>query len=205
MNKNNWPGNSIFFLKFISNRKCEVITLMFEAVKERRTCRQYDSTKKVSREELEKIVEAGRNAPTGVDFQSFDFYVCTNKEILDKVSNSTYDSISEDFKNKLGNPGPGLVFYGSNAVIFLVKARPLRDDCVNYDSGIVLDAMALTAHTLGLQTTTVGFVAMANGEKIQEILGLPLPISPLCLAVGHAPEDWKPSPKEIRSKINWIE
>jgi len=178
---------------------------MFEAVQQRRTCRQYNNSKKISREDLEKIVEAGRRAPTGCNYQSLDFFVVDKQEILDQVAEAVYSNLPQGFKDFMGNPGPVCIFYGAPAAVFLVASRPLREDCAEYDMGIVTDSMLLAAHSLGIQSTTVGCARMGNGKAIQQLLGLPDDKAPMAVALGYAAPEWQPGNKEIASKIHWVE
>lgn len=47
--------------------------------------KKYDSTKKVSQEDLDKIVEAARLAPTSSGMQQFRVFVISNQELKDKL------------------------------------------------------------------------------------------------------------------------
>ena len=47
--------------------------------------KQFDTTRKVSDEDLEKILEAIRMTPTSFGLQPYHFYVITNQEIKDKI------------------------------------------------------------------------------------------------------------------------
>lgn len=47
--------------------------------------KQFDTTKKVSDADLEKILEAIRMTPTSFGLQPYHFYVVTNQEIKDKI------------------------------------------------------------------------------------------------------------------------
>ena len=47
--------------------------------------KKFDTTKKVSAEDIEKILEAIRMTPTSFGLQPYHFYVVTNQEIKDKI------------------------------------------------------------------------------------------------------------------------
>ena len=55
-----------------------------EAIQKRRTIRKY-SGEPVAREDLEKIVDAGRLAATGNNRQPWDFVVVTDREMIDRL------------------------------------------------------------------------------------------------------------------------
>lgn len=59
-----------------------------EVVKNRYSCKKYD-TKKVVREKLEAILEAGRLAPTAKNLQEQHIYVVESEEVLAKIDKVT--------------------------------------------------------------------------------------------------------------------
>ena len=55
-----------------------------EAIRKRRSVRKYTGDP-IPREDLEKIVDAGRLAATGNNKQPWDFIVVTEREMIDKL------------------------------------------------------------------------------------------------------------------------
>jgi len=55
-----------------------------EAIRKRRSVRKYTG-EPIPREDLEKIVDAGRLAATGSNKQPWDFIVITNRETINKL------------------------------------------------------------------------------------------------------------------------
>ena len=63
---------------------------VIENIKTRRSVRDYLNTP-LSEETIEKIIDAGRYAPTGLNLQPWRFVVVQNKEMLKKLLwNSSY-------------------------------------------------------------------------------------------------------------------
>lgn len=60
-----------------------------ELTKRRYSCKKYDLQKTVSREKLERILEAGRAAPTAKNLQEHHVYVLESKDSLEKVDSVT--------------------------------------------------------------------------------------------------------------------
>ena len=56
-----------------------------EALEKRRTIKNYDSDKKIPKEQLDKILSAELLSTTVCDYQGEDFIVVINKEILVKL------------------------------------------------------------------------------------------------------------------------
>lgn len=57
---------------------------LFQAIKQRHSVREY-SEKEIGREDLEKMVEAARLAPTARGEEPWEFIVVTEKEKLEKI------------------------------------------------------------------------------------------------------------------------
>lgn len=56
-----------------------------QLLQQRYTCKHYDLAKKVSREEINKILEAARLTPSAVNLQPWRFLVIDNEEIKQKL------------------------------------------------------------------------------------------------------------------------
>lgn len=176
---------------------------MISAIESRRSCRSFDSSKPIPREILEKIADMAINSPTGVDAQSNDLYVVTNKDVNNKISQKALSSLPENYKSmgsRISN-----IFYGAPAVIYIVNARKERDDCAKYDLGIIFQNICVAAKYYGLDSIVIGFAQFCPPKDAKEILGLSEEKSLIGVALGYANKDWKPSEKELKSKIQWIE
>ncbi|CAM3741923.1 nitroreductase family protein [Mucilaginibacter galii] len=62
---------------------------LIEDLKWRYATKKYDSTKKVNQEDIDKIVEAARLAPTSSGLQQFRVLVVSNQEIKEKLAPSS--------------------------------------------------------------------------------------------------------------------
>ncbi|EAY04224.1 nitroreductase family protein [Trichomonas vaginalis G3] len=171
---------------------------MFDAIKERRAVRSYITEEKIPKDVLENIIKAAQNAPTGCDFQSYDFIVDTNREHLTKIAHAVYNSFP-GIDKFLKNPD---IFYGAPCVIFIVPARPFREDCCVYDMGIIGQSICLEAKVQGYASVQIGFVHGTKPEVLKPFLDLPRDLSPLAVAIGKPSPDFTPAPKEITSKIH---
>ena len=177
---------------------------LVEAVETRHSCRKFQQ-KQIPKEILEKLVAIAQNSPTGCDYQSYDFIVVTNPEVLDQVSEKVFASIPEPFKQSKPNANKSMVFYGAPAVIFICPARPFEKNCYLYDLGIVANSICIGAKTEGISSTVIGFVQRCPGSELKPILGLPTDQSPIGIALGYPAEDWEAKPREYKSKITYIE
>jgi len=135
----------------------------------------------VEQEKIDKILEAGRIAPTAVNSQPQMVYVAR----------------SEDAIAKLNEVSPCI--YGAPQCIILcyneetVCKRGEFDNYGQIDGTIVLTHMMMEATELGLGTCIVGYF---DETKLVETFNLPSNMHPvLLMPFGYAAEDSTPSPK----------
>ena len=71
-----------------------------QAILTRRSCRKF-STKEVPKEFIEKLILAGRSAPTGLNRQKLKFYVILNDiKRIKSISEKVYANLTKDGKKK---------------------------------------------------------------------------------------------------------
>ena len=103
----------------------------------RRSVRQFRADA-VPKEIIEKIVEAGTYAPTGMNWQSPVIIAVTNKELRDRISAWNAKVIGND-----SDP-----FYGAPAVLIVLadKSKPTY----LYDGSLVMGNLMNAAHAYGI-------------------------------------------------------
>jgi len=130
----------------------------WDAIRARRNVRQY-TDQPIAREHLERILEAGRRAPSAGNSQPWDFVVVTGREQLTELA-------------KVWERG-GRHIAGSAATIALVAREPedeRRRDLLNYDLGQATANMMLAAADLGIGS---GHSAVSDQQQAQKVLGFP--------------------------------
>ena len=110
---------------------------LLDMIKTRRSIRKYKSDM-VPKEIIDKIVEAGTYAATGMGQQSPIILAVTNKEVRDKLSKWNADIMGTDT-----DP-----FYGA-PVVLVVLADKKRPTAV-YDGSLVMGNLMLAAHNEGV-------------------------------------------------------
>lgn len=134
-----------------------------EAIKSRRSIRKYKSDP-VPKELLDKIIEAGLYAPSGMGQQATIIISVTNKEIRNKLSKLNAKIMGSD-----SDP-----FYGAPAVL-IVLADKARPTCV-YDGSLVMQNLMLAAHELGLGSCWIHRAKeefeLPEGKEILQSLGI---------------------------------
>ena len=112
---------------------------VLETIKSRRSIRKYKSDM-IPQDRLEKIIEAGTYAATGMGKQSPIIIAVTNKELRDKLSamNAKIMGVEID------------PFYGAPTVL-IVLADPERGTYVE-DGSLVMGNLMLAAHAVGVDS-----------------------------------------------------
>jgi len=130
----------------------------WDAIRARRNVRQYTG-QPIAREDLERICEAGRRAPSAGNGQPWDFVVVTDRAQLTELA-------------KVWERG-GRHIAQSSATIALVAREPEDErqrGLMLYDFGQVTAYMMLAAADLGIGS---GHSAVADQQQAQRVLGFP--------------------------------
>jgi nitroreductase len=129
----------------------------WDAIRARRNVRAF-TDQPVAADDLDRILEAGRRAPSASNWQPWDFVVVTDRPQLQRLAGVWR--------------GAGHVA-GAAAAIAIVS--PMPDDArhsnlLQYDVGQATMAMAIAAADLGVGT---GHAAAEDQPLAREVLGLP--------------------------------
>lgn len=130
---------------------------LLRAIKGRRTVRDF-SFDPVSEQDLEKILEAGRWAPSGKNTQPWGFILVKSKEKRAELAALSRQS-------DLIKSAPVCI------AVLLDKERGYDRDKDMQGIGACVENMALTAHALGLGACWIGGISGAReeAEKVLEV------------------------------------
>lgn len=142
-------------------------------LKERRSIRSF-SSKEISREILEEIIEAGTYAPSGMGAQSAKMVVVTKKEIIHKLSVLNAKVMGAVDKDP---------FYGATVVV-IVFADSNRRTYIE-DGSLVMGNLMNAAHALGVDSCWIHRAReVFEGEEGKE-LKLAWGIDENYIGIGH--------------------
>ena len=130
----------------------------WDAIRARRNVRQY-TDQPIPPNHLERILEAGRRAPSSRNWQPWNFVVVTDRQQLVELAKAW--------------PTGGQHIARSAATIALVAEQPedeMHRDWVQYDFGQATANMMITAADLGIGS---GHSAVADQAQAQRVLGFP--------------------------------
>jgi nitroreductase/NAD-dependent dihydropyrimidine dehydrogenase PreA subunit len=200
---------------------------LYYSLRARRSCRVY-ATKEVPRELLERLIDIARFAPTGRNWQDFEFLVIGDKSKVEKLSQklaihygnlakeleASGESIPYYLKKAMYSfrknyefflQGKDRIFRGAPVVI-LVHARADNPESVDNCLYAVFH-MLMMAEALGLGTCINGFLIRA-AERDPEILeGLGIPEGHKiqgCITVGFPKSKFHRFPPRRPPKVRWM-
>jgi nitroreductase len=129
----------------------------WDAIRSRRNVRAYTDTP-IARNDLERVLEAGRRAPSSMNWQPWHFVVVTDRDQLVELA-----KVWQGAKHVAQ----------SAATIALVAAEPedtRHRDWLQYDFGQATANMMLTATDLGIGS---GHSAVVDQQQARQVLGFP--------------------------------
>ncbi len=160
---------------------------ILETIRSRRSIRKFENVE-VPEELLEKILDAGRWAPSGLNNQPWRFAVITDSSLREMFSQLTHYS---------------RIISGSQILIAV-----FLDAAVSYDRtkdvqaiGACIQNMLLEAHSLGLGAVWLGEI-LKSREHISKILGLGKELELMAvIALGYPNEIPKDSRRKELNKL----
>ncbi len=134
-----------------------------QAIKARRSCRNFKADM-VPKELIDKVLEAGTWAATGMGRQSPIIIAVTNKELRDKLS-----KMNADIMGSKADP-----FYGAPVVLIVLADKNVPTHV--YDGSLVMGNLMLAAEDLGLASCWIHRAKeefeSAEGKELLKSLGI---------------------------------
>ncbi len=152
-----------------------------EAVARRKSTRDFDPNKPVTDDEIEKILEAGCQAPiAGKPGVSLHLTVCKDRSVIDEINQMLEKAMGRkmDFS------------YGAPVVIF-VSAAPeqMSPGIEKYNTACVIENMLIAATDCGLENIYLwGAVQqLSKNKELCDKMGIPEGFTPISAAgIGHS-------------------
>ena len=152
-----------------------------ELVKQSRSYRGYDESRKVTRDELESFVDCARLAPSTANIQPLKYYVACEEEIVTSIQSFTrWAGALQELD---------LPYKGTYPTAFIVICQDIligkNLSQFQKDVGIVAQTMLLAAAEMGLGGCMIGNF---SAEKVKEALQLEehiIPVLVVAFGKGH--------------------
>jgi nitroreductase len=168
---------------------------IFEAIINRRTVRTF-TRKKIPKSDLEKMVDAGRFAPSATNRQIRDFIVITREEILNDILHHFHAGRGyktyEDGK-----------FDGTSAIIAVVMGE--ANEFWKEDGSAAAENILLSARALGYGSCWIEGQIRPHEEHFKELLDIPEGKRILLVVALGEPVKWSPSPpkRPLSEVLHW--
>lgn len=166
----------------------------FETVISNRTATRKFKEEKIELEKINKILEAGRLAPTAKNLQPQKIYVANSNESLEKI-----DKVSP-------------CRYGAPTVLIVCSDKNVawtKEDYSTYE----MDACIVATHMM-LEATNIGidniWIEMFDKQELKKQFNLKDGIEPICLIpIGYKADDYKGNPlhhqrKALKDTVEFI-
>jgi nitroreductase len=128
----------------------------WDAIISRRNVREF-ADGPLSEEDLERILEAGRRAPSSRNWQPWDFIVVTDRRQLQELST-------------VWRGGGHIAHSAATVVIVLPQSGDQPPDRAAFDTGQAAMQMMLAAADLGIGS---GHSAVGDQDRARDLLGFP--------------------------------
>ena len=164
-----------------------------ELAQARQSDRSFQPGRKIDREVLERIIEAGRIAPSACNGQPWHFTVVTSDELLPQVARAT----SSLGMNKFVKDASALVLitHESTNITSRLGCGIKDKDFPMMDLGIASAYITLAAEDEGIGSCILGWF---DEKKIKQLTGIPEKKRlMLIVALGYAA---KPKRKKVRKE-----
>lgn len=173
---------------------------VLEVMKTRSSARAY-TDEALTEAELDSVLEAGLQAPTGMNRQEIRFSVV-------RGDNPVLAELDEEKRRLRGQEKQQHNFYYEAPVLIFLSAED-NFKWSKVDAGIAVQNMALAAESMGLGTLIIGCVYDAlNGDKkeyFSRVLQIPEGYSfEIALAVGHKADDKAPHEYDSKRQVTMV-
>ena len=186
---------------------------ILDAIKMRRSVRSYES-KSVAMDIIDKIIEAGNQAPSAMNSQPWRFVIVEDKEAKKKLLKAAlpnaakilegvkdidperYEAIKKRY-SELEDP----IYYSAPVVLFVIGSGRYAD----HSCPLACENIMLAAHSLGLGSCWVGFGSMVTDDaeiiKLLELTDDEKIFGPII--IGY-PKGYPDPPQKKPPVVKWV-
>ncbi len=153
----------------------------YEIAENRQSCRKFDPARPVPQDALDRILEAGRLAPSACNSQPYHFTVCTGE-----AARETARAVQGMGMNKFAGDVPVFIVISENAYnkTAALGAKVKKNDYRSIDIGIAAAYLTAEATAQGIGSCILGWL---DDNRLREICHVDQPVR-LVIALGYAAE-----------------
>lgn len=164
---------------------------VFEVISNRRSIRKY-SDKKISNDDIKKMLEAAMTAPSAMNLQSWQFLIADERENIDSIVKAV--------------PHAEMLKSAQAAVIVCADEAVETNLIYNIqNTAAAIQNMLLAAHALGLGACWIAVYPIEEVVKnVKELFNLPKNILPVAvISLGYPGEDLKGEYRYKEEKVHY--
>jgi nitroreductase len=175
---------------------------VLELILKRQSDRKY-SNKTIEPDKLERVIEAGRMAPSACNAQPWKFVVATDTSLIQKLSQAVTEKLTG--MNSFVSEAPVLIIIVREKANLSsrIGGRIKNKDYSHNDIGIASANICLQAAAEGLGSCIIGWF---DEKMIRKILGIPISKRiELIITIGYSMSEYrekKRKPKEQTVSFN---
>lgn len=142
-----------------------------QVIESRRSIRKYNPEQKVTKEQMEELIQAAIMAPSWKNSQTARYYCVMSEEMLEKVRTECLPQFNAN--NSLGAGALTVTTFVKNRSGYEKTGEPtneLGNGWGLYDLGIANENLILKAADMGLGTLVMG---IRDETKLREVLDIP--------------------------------
>lgn len=152
-------------------------------VLQRESVRKY-TDKDIEKQDIVKCVETARMTPSAHNSQPWTFVVVDDKDLKDKVADTTYNAVVR-FNKFVPNAKVIVAVVIEKTHFAMVGSNKSDDEYNMIDMGAAVEHFCLQAADLGIGTCILGYF---NEDKVKELLNVPSKKKVgLLIAMGYSP------------------
>ncbi len=193
---------------------------VINAIRERKSVRNYNTEKKVNKEEIMTILEAGRLAPNGFGFEHWNFYVVQNKltNLMEACNNQKHIGDSsfsivitspsqkyiQDHMDEFIAPLVKKNYPEANINKMMERLGDLKGDYVHRQTYFPAAQMTIQAASMGIGSTIVGGF---NNDLVLNFLNKSIEDEVVGLVISFGYEDGEVptfEKKALSEIVQWI-
>jgi len=181
-----------------TNKDMKAENQVIENIMTRRSIRKYKDGP-VARETMDKILECGINAPSGMNRQSWEIRVIDNPETASKFKEAMVNA-NKDIKPEMVEG----CFRGAPTLVFI--ANDPSYDFSPIDCGLLSENIMLSAWSLGVGSVCLGSPIrfLAKSPEATQMLGFSEGYTPIiCIGLGYPDETPEAKPRD-KAKIKYL-
>ena len=150
-----------------------------EIAEHRQSCRNYDDTREVPQEILERILQAGRLAPSACNSQPYHITVCSGEAAREAAK-----AVQGMGMNRFADQVPVFLVISQQSanVAAALGSKVKRNDYRSIDIGIAAAYLTAEAHAQGIASCILGWF---DDQKLRSLCQLSQPVR-LVIALGYA-------------------